>query len=289
MEVLIAARSRSWPSSSRSRTASRAFSRRGAARKRGEQQFDPALADILATDADAILDVSTQSRPGRGDRGRAGAGGRALERALRPALSGIATFVDLSRVHARSCPRGRRLAAQAGAQIGVSESAVRPAARRPRARPRTLGSRTRSGTSAPLGPRMSAYASTRISPSACCAVRVARAAGAIAVQQREHSTALAIRVRSRAPRSPAGADPRSPTPTRRCSSAPPGRPRSADEAAASCGRVKPAASTPRPSASSRRWPSGGAATRGTGAPHAPRDRGYAARQGCRARRPPDAS
>jgi HD-GYP domain-containing protein (c-di-GMP phosphodiesterase class II) len=97
------------------------------ARKRGGRQFDPVLADILYADADAILDGL--------DSVRTWDTVIEAEPALAVVLSGerfdaallaIATFVDLKSPYTLGHARAvADLAAQAGAEAGASESAVR--------------------------------------------------------------------------------------------------------------------------------------------------------------------
>ena len=97
------------------------------ARKRGGRQFDPALADLLSAEADAILggldavatwDAVIEAEPAlavvvAGERFDA-------------ALLAIATFVDLKSPYTLGHARAvADLAAQAGVQMGASESAVR--------------------------------------------------------------------------------------------------------------------------------------------------------------------
>ncbi len=97
------------------------------ARKRGGRQFDPVLADILCADADTILDGL--------DSVRTWDTVIEAEPALAVVLSGerfdaallaIATFVDLKSPYTLGHARAvADLAAQAGAEAGASESAVR--------------------------------------------------------------------------------------------------------------------------------------------------------------------
>jgi len=100
---------------------------RALARKRGGRQFDPALADLLCDDADAILDGL--------DSVRTWDAVIEAEPALAVVLSGerfdaallaIATFVDLKSPYTLGHARAvADLAAQAGVELGASESAVR--------------------------------------------------------------------------------------------------------------------------------------------------------------------
>ena len=162
------------------------------ARKRGGRQFDPVLADILCTDADAILDGL--------DSVRTWDAVIEAEPALAVVLSGerfdaallaIATFVDLKSPYTLGHARAvADLAAQAGAEAGASESAVRTLRRAGLVQ--GLG---RLGVSnsiwdkrGPLGAgewervRIHPYLTERM----LCQSEALAPLGAIAVQQREH-------------------------------------------------------------------------------------------------------
>jgi HD-GYP domain-containing protein (c-di-GMP phosphodiesterase class II) len=165
---------------------------RALARKRGGRQFDPALADIMCAEAEAILD-------GLDSVGTWNAVIEA-EPALAVVLSGerfdaallaIATFVDLKSPYTLGHARAvSDLAAQAGAELGATESAVRTLRRAGLVQ--GLG---RLGVSnsiwdkrGPLGAgewervRMHPYLTERM----LCQSQALAPLGAIAVQHREH-------------------------------------------------------------------------------------------------------
>ena len=162
------------------------------ARKRSGRQFDPVLADILCADADTILDDL--------DSVRTWDAVIEAEPALAVVLSGerfdaallaIATFVDLKSPYTLGHARAvSDLAAQAGAEAGASESAVRTLRRAGLVQ--GLG---RLGVSnsiwdkrGPLGAgewervRIHPYLTERM----LCQSEALAPLGAIAVQQREH-------------------------------------------------------------------------------------------------------
>jgi HD-GYP domain-containing protein (c-di-GMP phosphodiesterase class II) len=162
------------------------------ARKRGGRQFDPMLADTLRADADAILDGL--------DSVRTWDAVIEAEPALAVVLSGerfdaallaIATFVDLKSPYTLGHARAvSDLAAQAAAEAGASESAVRTLRRAGLVQ--GLG---RLGVSnsiwdkrGPLGAgewervRIHPYLTERM----LCQSEALAPLGAIAVQQREH-------------------------------------------------------------------------------------------------------
>jgi HD-GYP domain-containing protein (c-di-GMP phosphodiesterase class II) len=162
------------------------------ARKRGGRQFDPVLADILCADAETILDGL--------DSVRTWDAVIEAEPALAVVLSGerfdaallaIATFVDLKSPYTLGHARAvSDLAAQAGAEAGASESAVRSLRRAGLVQ--GLG---RLGVSnsiwdkrGPLGAgewervRIHPYLTERM----LCQSEALAPLGAIAVQQREH-------------------------------------------------------------------------------------------------------
>ena len=184
------------------------------ARKRRGRQFDPALCALVCDDADDPRGARDGADVGRSDRGRAGARGRAHRASRSTGRSRRSPPSSTS--SPRSCSATRRPSPSSPPRrppsTGCSSRRADAAARRTRPRPRTarhleldLG-QARAARSRASG---SGCGCSRTSPSACSSNRRrSRRWARSPCSSASGSTAPAIRAGSRAPRSPARADPR---------------------------------------------------------------------------------
>ena len=295
--------SRSWPSSSRSRTAS------GACRRRGSWPASAAGGSSTRCWPTSCAPTPRRSSTGL-DSVRTWDAVIEAEPALAVVLSGerfdaallaIATFVDLKSPYTLGHARAvADLAAQAGAQAGASESAVRSLRRAGLVH--GLG---RLGVSnsiwdkrGPLGAgewervRIHPYLTERMLYQSEALAPL----GAIAVQQRERLDGSGYPARAGGRRRSRGRRGSSapPTPTRRCASrGRTGRPARPTRRPRRCAPMsRPAAATPRPSRPSSAPPAIGWRGDARGRRASPPVRSRSSRcwpRGCRTRRPPGAS
>jgi HD domain len=271
------------------------------ARDRAGKQFDPALAELMAAEADMLLadldsvgtwDAVIEAEPALAVR----LSGERFD----AALLAIANFVDLKSPYTLGHARAvADLAAEAGAQLGLSEAEVRTLRRAGLVH--DLG---RLGVSnsiwdkrGPLGAgewervRIHPYLTERMLHQSAALAPL----GKIAVQHRERLEARATRAGSRAPQSPGRPGSSAPpTPTRRCESrARTGRRARATRQPPSCAPTsRPVTSTHRPSKRFSAPPAIASHVAEKDRRDSPRGRSRysgCSRAGCRTRRSPSAS